>query len=192
MGWKRENIEKGTFGVRELAVAADAIERRLEPRLDKITTELKHLSSIAAFGDTKDSDDDKEEVLILRVTHAFANAAKVYLNVLVSGPNPEVTEIKDAVNATIKALSDFPDPKLLLHVVWPFCITGCMAAPGQRQAFRDLASASGVQKTAFGTSWRALEVMETCWAMRDDGREEWRNCDWLDAMETLGHKVLLI
>jgi hypothetical protein len=67
-----------------------------------------------------------------------------------------------------------------------------MVSQGQRQAFRDLASAAGMHRDIFGTSWMALTVMEKCWSMRDEGRESQRSCDWLDAMKMLGYRILLI
>jgi hypothetical protein len=83
---------------------------------------------------------------IRRVAHAFANAAKVYLLVLLLGPDPEAKDIARSVRDTLSSLSVFPDPKLLRNTVWPFCIAGCMATKEQRQAFTDLAIAAGIHR----------------------------------------------
>jgi len=178
--------------VKELVIRAHHIEQRLDARLHKMGTESFYSGSTHSEHTRKDvSSDPRNDYVVSKVTQAFARAAKVYLNVLVSGPNPEIPEVAQSVEQTLVALRELPEPRFLRHVVWPFCIAGCMATQGKRQSFRDLASLTGIHREIFGTSWRALEVMETCWSMRDEGLCP-NGCNWLDAMTKMGQRILLI
>jgi hypothetical protein len=76
------------------------------------------------------------------VTKIFALSAMTYLPVVISGPYPELPEIRNCVTETVNAFQNLTDPKLLRHLVWPFCITGCLALDGQYDVFRDLLSAA--------------------------------------------------
>lgn len=176
--WKRRTVERGVLRVRKLERETIDIERRLYDGLERLSE--GHSSSPNTRND--------RGTVVRRITHAYAHAAKVYLKVLVSGPNPDLPEIIESVSSTLTALETLPERQLLRNVVWPFCIASCMARDGQRQGIRDLASASGVHREVFGSSWRAVEVMEMCWKMRDGGE----SCDWFNAMEALGYHVLLV
>jgi C6 transcription factor Pro1 len=80
--------------------------------------------------------------------------------------------MRDNVARAPTALNVLPAAELMRKVVWPFCIAGCMAAYDQEQSFRDLASAAKIGEHIFGTSWKAVEVMETCWIMRRSPRTD--------------------
>lgn len=192
--WKRRMVEKGTFNIEDLTTKADSLERRLDKRLDGLTADLSQPlgQPPLVLGEQRDPEADRMDLNIRKVTHAFANAAKVYLHVLLQGPNPEAKDIARSVRDTLGSFTAFPDPKLLQNAVWPFCIAGCMATKEHRQAFTDLAITAGIHRDIFGTSWKAFEVMETCWRMRDESEADGKHCDWLDAMNRLGHQVLLI
>ena len=181
--WDRKTkmVGRGFLNVVELRRDAIDIEKRLDVGLERLSGEL---SQVLKSGKAQH---DRSQVIV-RITQAYAHAAKVYLNVLVSGPNPDLPEIIESVTSTLTALVALPNPELLCSVVWPFCIAGCMAIVDERRAFRGLASAAGVHRKAFGSSRRALEVMEMCWKLRNEGR----SCDWFDAMEVLRYRVLLV
>jgi len=190
--WKRQMIEKELFSVKELVVRGDRIEQTLHARLQRLATEEFDPINAQSWHTSKETSSDlRNDYVVKKVTQAFAQAAKVYLNVLISGPNPEIPEVAQSVERTLAALRELPEPRLLRHVVWPFCIAGCMATIGKRQSFIDLASVTGIHRDIFGTSWKALEVMETCWKMRDEGASR-NGCDWLDAMTNMGQRILLI
>jgi C6 transcription factor Pro1 len=192
--WKRRMSEEGILNVLELAKRANFIRRPLDDRIDRLVAELGQNSDDPELSNKSSTPVYKKQKdhVIRKVTHAFAYAAKVYLCVVVSGPNPDLPEIVDSVSSTAAALRSLPDPQLIRKLAWPFCIAGSMAKGTQRQAFKDLASAAGIQENAFGSSWRAFEVMQTCWNMHDGVGNGQRNCDWLDAMKALGHHVLLV
>lgn len=64
-----------------------------------------------------------------------------------------------------------------------------MAAHDQEQSFRDLASAAKIDEHIFGTSWKALEVMETCWMMGKSPEKDQNGTDWYTAMKKLGSHI---
>ena len=193
--WKRRVSEEGIPNVLELAKRANAIKSRLNERIHILVAELDQALDDQDISEKASSSRvrNRREHIIRKVTHAFACAAKVYLHVVVSGANPDLPEIVDSVSSTLSAMRSLPDPHLIRKLVWPFCIAGSMAKGNQRQAFKDLASNAGIEENAFGNSWRAFEVMQTCWNMHDGSRgNEQCKGDWLDAMKALGHQVLLI
>ena len=177
--WKKEKISQGTLSNRELSKKADGIEQHLDTGLEALTDKLSPTSTALHYTTLHKSEEDRRNLTIDRLTQAFGYAAKVYLNVVVSGPNPEVREITESVKSTLASLQQLPDIQYLRNAVWPFCIAGSMATKQHRQAFRDLANEAEIHRDIYGTSWRALEVMEMFWKLRDEGRE----CDWVDAME---------
>ncbi|KAB5549623.1 fungal-specific transcription factor domain-containing protein [Coniochaeta sp. 2T2.1] len=121
----------------------------------------------------------------------WAQAALTYLLVVVSGWQPSNTEIRESVALTAGLLRRLPAPAGLRSVVWPFAVTGFLAAPEEEQGFRDLVSALGPLQI-FGTVGEALSVMEKAWSHRgclglvSDG---W---DVSVALNGLGHAALLI
>ena len=190
--WKRDMTEKGLFSVKELVLRCNQIEQALHARLQRLATEPFYSTNTHPGHASREKPSTFcNDHVVRKITQVFAQAAGVYLNVLVSGPNPDIPEVSQGVKNTLAALKELPEPKYLRHAVWPFCIAGCMATKDWRQSFRDLASGAGIHLGIFGTAGRAMEVMETCWKIRDEGVFP-IGCDWLDAMNWMGQRILLI
>ncbi|KAH0844851.1 hypothetical protein FOPE_09208 [Fonsecaea pedrosoi] len=111
------------------------------------------------------------------VTHVFACAALVYLTVVLSGPDPHLPEIRDAVSRSLKIFSVLPDVRLLHAMLWPFCVTGCMALKDQESLFEELAVKAGTLTQGPGVWLRALQVMKTCWQIRSEGSQDHPSAD---------------
>jgi hypothetical protein len=126
------------------------------------------------------------------VTHIFACAAMVYLTVVVSGPDPYLPEIRDAVAKSLDIFNALPNVQMLRSLLWPFCITGCMAQKDQESLFTNLALQAGISIHDPSNSWRAVQVMEACWQIRSEGYHENLPADWFTAMSRLGYQVLLV
>ena len=127
------------------------------------------------------------------ITRIFAYTALTYLHTVVSGAHPELTEIKASVSITIAAFSNLPVPKLLQNLVWSFCITGCMASRDQDSFFRNLIASAGVDGECPGNYWKAFEVIQECWRLRENqGQGPGDGIDWTRAMSSLGFQVLLV
>jgi hypothetical protein len=90
--------------------------------------------------------------------------------------------MRDYVARTSAAINALPAAELIRNLVRPSCIAGCMAAHDQEQVFRDLAFAAKLDKHVFCISWRALEVMGTCWMMRRSPEIDQNGTDWFSAI----------
>jgi hypothetical protein len=187
--WKSEMLSDGRLSMRELALRAANLELRLESGMERVSKELsERLDESPNRG--------KLTVDILKITHAFAAGALVYLHVITSGPNPTLPEISSSVSRVLDTLNALP-PSRVRNAVWPLCIAACMAGVEQQDTWRELVQRVGLTSptSTFGSAARAWDVVEVCWKMREAERERgtavWE-CDWLRAMERIGYKVLLV
>ena len=125
----------------------------------------------------------------LEISKIFAYSAITYLHVVISGAYPELPEIAESVSETIDAFKSLRDPRLLRSVVWPFCITGCLALEKHQGLFGDLVSKANVTQLTTATCFTAYRIMEECWKARITCSDA---CDWTVLMNKHGHCVLLI
>lgn len=174
--WKKEAEEAGRLSIVELTRRGCDIEERLRERLADAETN----PSMRVFR--------TPSALIYETTKIFALSAMTYLHVVMSGACPELPEIRESVSETVDALQGLTDPKLLRSLVWPFCISGCLALDGQQGIFRSLVSAAQITKSTVGTCLEALKIMEECWEIRKSSP---CNFDWVSIMNKRGHYVLL-
>jgi len=124
------------------------------------------------------------------ITRIFASAALVYLNVVVYGPRADHPKIRESVYRTIIALRALHDRKALGILSWPLCLAGCMATDWQVSFFRQLSfEFENVSDVVSGNLKKSFLIMEECWRLR---REQEIGSDWLQAMESLNMKILLI
>jgi hypothetical protein len=181
--WKKDLERTHKLSIAELAKRGAQIEARLQERLVEnisqdtiqncpvsgITLHLSQASSVA-------------------ITKIFALSALTYLHVTVSGANPELPEVVDSVSRTIAEFRILNDPRLLRYLVWPFCITGCLATEEQQYFFRTLISPVKLSKRTVGTCMEAFKLMEECWKRRKTGLG---NCDWMCVMHSMNQLILL-
>jgi C6 transcription factor Pro1 len=124
------------------------------------------------------------------VTAVWAHAALLYLYVVVSGWQPANSEVRHHVGQILELLeTQISPPTLLRTMVWPFCVAGCLAEPSQEAQFRNMVAAlqpAGV----FGTTRKALEIMEDVWLSRDIGSTG--NRDFASCFTSRGDFVLLV
>ena len=175
--WKKEAEKTHKLSVVELTKRGGKIEKRLRERLADTDNE----SSIAASGTLM-------AATYTQITKIFALSALTYLHVVMSGACPELPEIIDSVSKTTDAFQRLPDKKLLRNLVWPFCISGCLALEGQQTVFRELVSAADITQSTVGTCFEAFKIMKECWEMRKTCSY---NCDWVSVMNKRGYCVLL-
>lgn len=124
------------------------------------------------------------------ISKVFALSAVTYLHVVISGAYPELPEIAESVSETIAAFRSLKDPTLLRSMVWPFCISGCLALEEQHDFFRDLVSRADITQWATGTCFEAFQIMEECWKARITSSSS-ESCDWATTMKKRGYHVLL-
>jgi hypothetical protein len=180
--WKREAEKAHKLSIVELAKRGGQIEKRLQEKLADIDdTCPTGTSSGNAYGMFSTSTHTE-------ITKIFALSAMIYLHVVMSGAHPELPEIKESVSKTIAAFQSLTDVKLLRNLVWPFCISGCLALDGQQSFFRHLISAAEITQSTVGTCLEAFKIMEECWERRKTCS---CSCDWVSIMNKRSHYVLL-
>ncbi len=129
------------------------------------------------------------------VTELFALAAITFLHTTVFGANPRLPPIKANVARTMTVLAALP-MHLLIRVSWPFTVTGCMAleqdeeGQGQSQAVKEVLDRAHRAGLNTGTVLKGMFVVEECWRLRRlTGVAV--GVSWVDAMKSLGEKILL-
>lgn len=187
--WKAESQATHKLSIVELAKRGLQIEQRLRQ-------ELADLNSTQSSQPSNHPSMIKSTVSHIMATKAYALAAIIYLHVVISGPYPELPEIASPVSDAISLFRSTRDnPKLLLNLIWPLCVTGCMATESHQDFFRHLA-ASFAQKTVggdtslspTGTFSEAMKIIEQCWHTRKTLPFD---CDWASIMDQSACYVLL-
>jgi len=180
--WKKDAEKGSKLSVIELAKRGGQIEERLRDRLADMENKSLTASSSRNTSGMPSASTPGE------VTKIFALAAMTYLHVVVSGAHPELPEIVESVSKTIIAFQSLADAKLLRNLVWPFCISGCLALEREHTFFRGFISTAGINQSTIGTCFEAFKIMEECWETRKGCSY---NCDWVFVMNKRGHHVLL-
>ncbi|KAK8065502.1 hypothetical protein PG997_012249 [Apiospora hydei] len=199
--WKKGMKASGLLCIIELVQRASIIEQRLQSGI----TELYHApidyptnradqlagEAFAALGVEALHDFDK-----LRTTPShslsakiWAQAALIYLRVVVSGLQPCQPEIRASVADIISLFRALPSPLCLRTLVWPYAVAGCLATPDEELFFRELVDAMGSLQI-FGAVKEALSVMSTVWEHRAcTNPDTW---DIAACFKVLGHTSLLV
>lgn len=126
------------------------------------------------------------------ITNIFANAALVYLCVILSETVQDLPKVCDGVCGSLVALENLPDQRLLGILAWPLCITGCMATGWQRDVINKIfLGASEVSIMHARNLNRCRSIIEECWRLRAKDREGGPQTTWVEAMSSLGLNILL-
>ncbi|KAG9039385.1 hypothetical protein FRB95_010673 [Tulasnella sp. JGI-2019a] len=124
------------------------------------------------------------------VSNVFRAAGKLYLHTVVSGCNPDMKEIKDAVAETVTAFGHLQASTTDRSLVFPIALAGCMTDnPEYRIYLVNRLKALGKEGEAVGNTKSCLQLMEAVWKKRDEGTS--RNVDWIDTMKEKGWSLLL-
>ncbi|KAK4144433.1 fungal-specific transcription factor domain-containing protein [Dichotomopilus funicola] len=195
--WKKDMRRAGSLSVTELVTRASTIEQHLRKCLDENEANSNREDSNTGDADSalfryfaSGLSSSKIHDVSLN-SQIWGQAALTYLAVVLSGWQPSAAEIRDSVARTIELLLRLPNPDCLRTAVWPFTITGCLAAPSQEQIFRDLVAGMGPLKV-FSTVREGLLIMEKIWKNRaviDANPEQW---DLGTCLNLLCQPVLLI
>lgn len=180
--WKKESESNHRLSISELAKRGAEIEVCLQERLTNILVQSAIQED--SFPEPTSRFSNSARVTMTKI---YALAALTYLHVTISGPISELPEITESVTRTVAEFTSLSDARLLRYLVWPFCITGCLASEEQHSVFRTLIQTGDFNERTVGTCMEAFKVMEECWQRRT----RLRNCDWISVMESLGHLILL-
>jgi hypothetical protein len=170
--WKRDAQSANKLSVVDLMKRGDPICGRLKQELAALERTPSAGPSLSRIPGLSGEPTHPE------IGKIFILSAMTYMHVVISGAYPEV----------IAAFKSLKDPRLLRSVVWPFCISGCMALPKHYDFFRGLVSRAGVTQWATGACFEALQIMEDCWKARITSSE---SCDWATTMKRRGCYVFL-
>jgi hypothetical protein len=125
--WKRTSQSSGTLSIIELAKKTTQLETELKQALDNFSkgcqnstvldrparVTLQHLTPLAVYSNY--------------VTEVYASSALTYLHVVVSGPYPDLPDIRETVCRAMELIKKLPHPALPRCMWWPLLITGAMA-----------------------------------------------------------------
>lgn len=189
--WKKNARQNGSLSTRELLERSSIIERNLEQGLAMLATG-DVLESLEPTTHKSSSPNDSESPeVVLTITRVFASAALVQLHTITSGAFPNVPETQFAVKRTMNALKQVTDYQDLRGLIWPLCLSGCMAQAHQQPFFRDLLrKVIGDAQQEFGNCTTVLRVLEACWESQlHDPTQEW---NWEQAMADLHICGLLV
>jgi hypothetical protein len=143
---------------------------------DMVTDELQRLPTSETLADL--------------ITHIYAASITTYLHTVVSGLNPNLSEVQDSVCATVLLLERLPDLQAVVSVIWPLAVTGCMASEGHKDFFRSTLRCYDATSSSLKKYDGAVEVLEDAWKKRDIETES--PMRWEDLMEYHGLPLLLI
>lgn len=190
--WKSTQQKEGCLSLRDLAARGADIERELNEGLvmneEKIGQPIfKPASSLCQRLGVPQS---KTNFVLTRI---FACAALTYLHTTISGPHPNLPEIKDSVEKSFAAFHLLPTPVLLRNLVWPFTVTGCLAGKEREQFFEmAMETVKTEGEGCPGNLWKAWDVVQECWRLREAQEDSSKGVDWVNAMDSLGYRVLLV
>jgi hypothetical protein len=188
--WKKSVKKAGKLDMMELVARASAIKQILLDNLARLdaaayTPKTNRLGLFTLYNDQLPPMPGGCTAFVTRV---WAHAALLYLSVMVSGWQPGSAGIRENVIQTLALLEQMPAPELLRTMVWPFCMVGCLAEPGEEFHFRAMANAL-VPHRLFGPARKALEIMENVWKCRDELTIE---TDFAACVCSLGYMSLLV
>ncbi|KAI5455874.1 fungal-specific transcription factor domain-containing protein [Mariannaea sp. PMI_226] len=179
--WKKEVSKTGVLKTTNILSHATSIENRIQDglkRLDELDASrgkdsvpnLKTYLQYPTFpydlgSSIRQAMDD--------MTSIWSYAAHTYLLVVTQGWDLSDTPIRTNTRKSMQLFQKIFSPCWLRCLVWPICISGCVAVnDDERQAFRRIGSSMQALQ-AFGTVDEALTIMETVLSNDKIGTKSW-------------------
>ncbi|ESZ90633.1 hypothetical protein SBOR_8983 [Sclerotinia borealis F-4128] len=188
--WRRKHEQDGTMGFeQQLVVTEQNIRNRLESKNAETLNELTALRAIHRGTPPYYYTDLYNKHTIYVVTHIFACAALIYLQMVVTDHVlPE--DVDMLLHHTINAMRMIPNPQMFRGMVWPLSVAGCLASSRQDQEFfRETSRGAVTDSRSFGNSGSALKILEKSWELQErDGRL----VDCTETIGELGSCILLV
>ena len=179
--WKEECLASRSLNVAELVRKA----MKLEQAMDKHNHEMELRESSGHRHQYHNSTS-------MLITKVYFAATKVYLRVLVSGAYPEVSDISNAVDEVIASLRALSNATLIRRLAWPICVAASLAESKHQPFFQLLRNGAEGDRNECSSVLQALAVAEETRRMRQASPNKTDTFDWMDAMESLGHKWVLL
>ncbi|KAF2147995.1 hypothetical protein K461DRAFT_298101 [Myriangium duriaei CBS 260.36] len=166
--WKRDRKRAGSLDIVELVQRAMSIKASLKELLGQVQAKQVNTHSnsfIEVLGSTSGVANRAASKSL--TTRIWAHAALLYLTIVVSGWQPANIEIRMHVQEVLHLLSQLAPLTHLRAACWPLCLAGCLAEVEKEAHFRTLVQQLQPPK-AFGTLYRALDIMERAWQRREE------------------------
>ncbi|KAG8981110.1 hypothetical protein FRC05_004010 [Tulasnella sp. 425] len=131
--WRREEENKGSLNIMSLAqkgVKIDEILSFTGPQYNGSGFEDD-------LGDMSEAqmEQERQARTVRLVSNVFRAAGRLYLHTVVSGCNPEVQDIKTAVQATVDAFKVLEASDFDRSLVFPITLAGCMTDNKEHRAY---------------------------------------------------------
>nr|AAM48815.1 regulatory protein [Fusarium asiaticum] len=166
--WKRQEQEHNRLSLKTLARRAMMIEDMLSDELQRLPT---------------------DETLPDLITQIYAASIMTYLHTVVSGLNPNLSEVQDSVAGTLQLLERLPNLEAVASVTWPLAVTGCMASESHKDFFRNTLRSYEATSSSLKKYDGTLQVLEDAWKRREIETES--PMRWEDLTDHHGLPVLL-
>ncbi|KAF5972568.1 transcriptional regulatory UME6 [Fusarium coicis] len=192
--WKKETKRKGNFSFMTLVQRAGKILEKLDGGLAMLNDEEHRVQET-----TNQRGETFAEFTLLRtmrpphdayytITRVWANAARLYLIVVLSGWQPDMDEVVDLVSASLVLLENLTTPSWLTTLAWPICVTGCLASESQETVVEQVFSRTKPLSNVGGLI-EAMKIIRQTWARRGELSQEW---DLKACFRSLGDIPLLV
>lgn len=187
--WKKNAKKSGAFSLMDLIQRASRITQDLDNDLEKLSgsnnENARNKDGIFSMFNPQRGQSIDHNI----VTRIWANSARLYLLVVLSGWQPGSSEIREIVSKNLELLKNLPSPSWLLALAWPFCVTGCLVTKEQECAVCDIYEATEPLKN-MGPISEAMGIIRRVWEQREGlVGETW---DMASCFGSMGRTVLLI
>jgi hypothetical protein len=193
--WKKDEAKMGKLITADLTSRAASIESRIQACISELdepetTGGSKTVRNFEAFLQHARyaCDIGSIDKGCADVTRIWAFAAYTYLLVVLHGWKMSDPQIRKNTTETIKIFQKIASPFWLRSLVWPFCVSGCVASQEERVVFRAIGNSLEALQ-AFGTVREALSILDTVWSKNDMHESAW---DIAECLKSLGYAVLLV
>lgn len=189
--WRREEENKGTLNIMNLAQKGVKIDEFLSftgPQYNGSGFE-DYLGGMSEA----QMEQERQARTVRLVSNVFRAAGRLYLHTVMSGCNPDVQDIKVAVQATVDAFKVLEASDFDRSLVFPITLAGCMTDNKEHRAYLEgRLLMLGFKGQAVGNSSSCLKLMHQVWKKRDQQLMGSRIVDWIDTMHDLGWSLLLV
>ncbi|KAL5603569.1 hypothetical protein FOVSG1_006319 [Fusarium oxysporum f. sp. vasinfectum] len=192
--WKKQTKKSDTFSLMTLVQRASKIIENLDLGLtnledDANSTQDDHDVRFGLFSEfTSLRDTRPPQRAYNTITRIWANSARLYLLVVLSGWRSDGSDICDLVSTNLGLLEGLTTPSWLMTLAWPFCVTGCLASESQEATINRIFNSTKPLSNVGGLS-EAMKIAEEMWKRRREINTE--SCDLAACFKCLDSVPLL-
>ncbi|KAH6659516.1 fungal-specific transcription factor domain-containing protein [Truncatella angustata] len=190
--WKKQAEAEQNLNIMQLATHGAAILQSLKEQIAQLGDTRPKTARTQAGGanDNHSSNCTKyvDRYMAKCITATYAQAATIFLHVVLSGPLPYLQEIQAAQAELRSSLDVLASKKLTGYVAWPLCVAACFATDDEQDPPLSPASLEvhGNPKMS-KVCIEALNIGQKCRSIRKGGE----SAEWISAMKSLQTCILL-